>query len=470
MTLPRVASRAEPQRVIIVGGGLAGCEAAWQLAQRGFCPVLYEMRPKRTSPAHVSEHLAELVCSNSLGSRLVDRATGTLQAELQLAGSLLMRIAQETAIPAGGALAVDRSLFAERVTETINQHPNITVVREEMQRIPTEACIIASGPLTSPALAESIAQFSGSQHLYFYDAISPIVSRESIDMDIAYFANRFGRNDDRQGDYLNCPLNQEEYDGFIAALLQAETIELRDFEREDPQFFAGCLPIEALARRGRKALAFGPMRPVGLRNPKTGTLPYAVVQLRQDNLAGELYNMVGFQTNLRWPEQRCILRLIPGLEGAEFLRLGMMHRNTFLNTPELLHPTLASRKRPDLFFAGQITGVEGYVGNIATGLVAAINLARHLQHEPAWIPPRESMLGALCHYVTHAEPKHFQPMKANYGLLPALNPPIRNKRARYQSYAQRALTAMAESLRALADPGLPSQTDLPTQTLATAMS
>ena len=467
MTLPRVASQYNPLRVEIVGGGLAGSEAAWQLAQRGFHPVLYEMRPKLTSPAHISKNLAELVCSNSLGSRLVDRATGTLQAELQLAGSLLMRIAQETAIPAGGALAVDRTLFAERVTETICQHPNITVIREEVQTIPSTVCIIASGPLTSHALAESIAQFSGNQHLYFYDAIAPIVSRESINMDIAYYANRFGSKNDNRGDYLNCPLNQEEYDVFIDALLEAETIELHEFEKEDRQFFEGCLPIEALARRERRALSFGPMRPVGLRNPKTGTRPYAVVQLRQDNLAGELFNLVGFQTNLRWPEQRRILRMIPGLEQAEFFRLGMMHRNTFLNTPELLHPTLASRKRPDLFFAGQITGVEGYVGNIATGLLAAINLARHMHKQRPWIPPRESMLGALCHYVTHAEPKHFQPMKANYGLLPALSPPVRNKRARYQAYAQRALAAMAESLRALTDPLVPVHPAVETRTLAT---
>ena len=455
MITPVAASPNDLPAVTVVGGGLAGSEAAWQLAQRGFVTRLYEMRPARASPAHVSDRLAELVCSNSLGSRLPNRASGALQAELALAGSLLLRIAQDCALPAGGALAVDREAFADRVTCAITGHPRIEIIRREMPKIPSGPSVIASGPLTSPALTESIAALSGEQHLYFYDAISPIVSRESVNMDISFFANRYGRGVDASGDYLNCPLDRDEYERFVDALLAAETIELRDFEREDPRFFEGCLPLETLARRGREALAFGPMRPVGLRDPRTGQRPYAVVQLRRDDLAGDLYNLVGFQTNLRWPEQRRVLRLIPGLEHAEFLRLGMMHRNTFLNSPRLLWPTMAFRGRADLFFAGQITGVEGYVGNIATGLVAALNLARALRSEIPWIPPRESMLGALCHYVTHAEPAHFQPMKANFGIMPPLQPPVRNKRERYSAYAHRALAAMNVSLAALADPLLP---------------
>ena len=450
----------DAQPVIIIGGGLAGSEAAWQLAARGIHVALFEMRPKQSSPAHISDRLAELVCSNSLGSNRFDRASGTLQAELLLAGSLLLRIAQDSAIPAGSALAVDRELFSEHVTVMISQQPNIEIVREEVTEIPEEPCIIASGPLTSASLSDSIAAFSGAEHLYFYDAISPIVSRDSINLDIAYYANRYDRGENSFGDYLNCPLNRDEYERFVDSLLNAETIALRDFETEDPHFFEGCLPIEVLAQRGREALAYGPMRPVGLRDPRTGKRPYAVVQLRQDNLAGDLFNLVGFQTNLRWPEQRRILRLIPGLEQAEFLRMGMMHRNTFLNAPALLQPTMAARKRADVFFAGQITGVEGYVGNIATGLVAAINMARSINNERPWIPPRDSMLGALCHYVTHAESGHFQPMKANFGILPALEPPIRNKRERYAAYAQRALAAMEDSLRALADPLVPTQTNV----------
>lgn len=468
MIMPDAASRNRLPVVTVVGGGLAGSEAAWQLAERGFPTTLYEMRPNKTSPAHVSDRLAELVCSNSLGSRLPNRASGTLQAELMLAGSLLMRIAQDCAVPAGGALAVDRQAFADRVTSTISRHPNIEIIRREMPKIPSGPCIIASGPLTSSSLSESIASLNGEQHLYFYDAISPIVSRESINIEIAFNASRYDRGTENGGDYLNCPLDREEYHRFVDALLTAETIALRDFERDDPNFFEGCLPVETLARRGREALAFGPMRPVGLRNPRTGKRPYAVVQLRQDNLAGDLYNLVGFQTNLRWPEQRRVFRLIPGLEQAEFLRLGMMHRNTFLNSPLLLQPTMASRTRVDLFFAGQITGVEGYVGNIATGLVAALNLARVMRNESPWLPPKESMLGALCHYVTHAEPVHFQPMKANFGLLPALPTSIRNKRERYTAFSQRALAAMRDSLTSLADPLVPNDSVVTPSTLASA--
>lgn len=438
-------------RLMVIGGGLAGCEAAWQAAQRGVAVDLYEMRPQRQTPAHVSDRLAELVCSNSFGSQLPDRASGLLKAELDLLGSLILACAAETALPAGGALAVGREAFAERVTARIESHPLIRVIREEVTDIPADRpVIVASGPLTSDALASAIARLSGQGHLYFFDAIAPTVAADSIDMTIAFRASRYGRGASEEGDYLNCPLTQEEYDRFVDALLAAETIELRPFEQkmwEDPRFFEGCLPVEVIARRGRQALAFGPMRPVGLIDPRTGRRPYAVVQLRQDDLAGSLYNLVGFQTNLKWSEQRRVFSLIPGLEHAEFLRYGMMHRNTFINSPRLLLPTLQWRTRADLFFAGQLTGVEGYMGNAATGLLAGLNAARLIQGQEPLVLPPTTMLGALCHYVTHAAEQDFQPMKANFGLLPPLDKPIHNKRVRYQAYAERALNDLAAFLR-----------------------
>lgn len=440
--------------VVVIGGGLAGTEAAWQLAARGFEVNLYEMRPGRPTGAHISDRLAELVCSNSLGSRLIDRASGLLQAEIKLLGSLLIDCAEKAAVPAGGALAVDREVFAQTVTDAIQNHPNIQVIREEMTQIPDGPVIIASGPLTSPTLTAAIMQLTGQDHLYFYDAIAPIVVADSIDMSIAFRASRYGRGEDEEGDYINCPMNQEEYQRFVDALLQAERIELRDFEREDPQFFERCIPIEHIAERGPDTLAYGPMRPVGLRDPRTGQRPYAVVQLRQDNLIGSLYNIVGFQTNIRWGQQEQVLRLIPGLEKAEFARMGQMHRNTFINAPTLLRPTLQFRTRPDLYFAGQITGVEGYVGNIATGIVSAINLARTLSGQPEWILPQTSMLGALCHYVTHADPHDFQPMKANFGILPELSHRVKNKRERYGVYAERALRDLQAAVGTLEDPYL----------------
>ncbi len=440
------------ETVTIIGGGLAGSEAAWQLAERGRPVRLYEMRPVKTTGAHVSQQLAELVCSNSLGSKLPDRATGILQNEMKMMGSLLMRCAEGAAVPAGGALAVDRARFADEVTSAIAGHARIEVVRAEARQVPLDApAIVATGPLTSPALAEDIARLTGEDYLYFYDAISPIARAGSIDMTRAFRANRYGRGADG-GDYINCPMERDEYYRFVRALQAAETIELRDFEREDPNFFEGCVPIEALAKRGDDTLAFGPMRPVGLTNPHTGRRPHAVVQLRQDDLAGELYNIVGFQTNIRWKRQKEILRLIPGLEDADFIRMGQMHRNTFLNAPALLHPTMRFRSQAQLYFAGQITGVEGYVGNIATGVVAALNLSRQLGGLCEWIPPADTMLGALCHYVTHAEPKRFQPMKANLGILPPLREKIRNKAERRQAYARRADASMRASLLALADP------------------
>src|SRR5512139_3632232 len=428
-------------RLIVIGGGLAGTEAAWQAAERGIDVTLYEMRPQRTTPAHTTDQLAELICSNSLGSNLPDRASGLLKAELRLLDSLVMRVADETAVPAGGALAVDRERFAQQITDRIVQHPRIELRREEVKSIPAGPCIIASGPLTADDLANDIACLTEQRHLYFYDAIAPIVEAESIDMLIAFRQSRYEQAGDQQsaGDYLNCPFTKEEYDVFIDALVAAERIELRDFEREDAKFFEGCLPIEVLAKRGHDALAFGPMKPIGLHDPRTGRGPYAVVQLRQDNLAGTLYNIVGFQTNLKWPEQKRVFRLIPGLAKAEFMRYGMMHRNTFINSPRLLHPTMQFRTRADLFFAGQITGVEGYIGNAASGLVAGLNAARLLQGEALIEFPAATMIGALCYYVTHADPQDFQPMKANYGILPPLENSPRGKRDRYRAFSERAL-------------------------------
>jgi len=449
-------------RINVIGGGLAGTEAAWQLAQRGFAVKLYEMRPKKKTGAHVTDRLAELVCSNSLGSKLPDRATGLLQNEIRLLQSLLMDCALTAAIPAGGALAVDREVFAQTVTDRMSKHSNIDVIREEVTTLSDDPTIIATGPLTSDKLAQQIGELTGQDYLYFYDALSPIVIAETINMKIAFHANRYGRGENEEGDYINCPMTKSEYEQFVQILRSAETIELRDFEREDPNFFEGCVPVEQLAKRGDDTLAYGPMRPVGLRDPRTGQRPHAVVQLRRDNLAGSLYNIVGFQTNIRWGKQKEVLQLIPGLEDAEFIRFGQMHRNTFINSPTLLYPTMQFKKRDNLYFGGQITGVEGYVGNIATGLVAAINLARKLNGQTEWIPPRTSMLGSLCHYVTHSTPEDFQPMKANFGIVPDLETPIKNKRERYQAYAQRALQDLKQSINEMNDPYLVIEPDLPT--------
>ncbi len=435
----------EPFSAHVVGAGLAGSEAAWQLAERGHRVLLSEMRPRVPTPAHLTDRFAELVCSNSLGSDLPDRAGGLLHAEMRLLGSFIVACAEVARVPAGNALAVDRDRFAEEVTRRLSSHPNIEVRREEVTAVPQALpAVVASGPLTSPPLAASIRELTGTDALYFYDAIAPIVEHDSLDLSVCFRSSRYAEADQAEGDYLNCPLNREEYRRFVEALKAAERMPLRDFEQEDEQFFESCLPIEVLASRGDDALAFGPMRPVGLLDPRTGRRPHAVVQLRQDNLAGSLYNLVGFQTNVKWGEQERILRLIPGLERAEFVRLGQMHRNTFINSPRLLDPALFLRKRPDLFFAGQIVGVEGYAGNAATGLLAGINLARRLEGKPLLVLPRETMLGALCHYVTHAEPKHFQPMKANFGILPELPEAERprDKRLRAGAYSRRALAAM----------------------------
>lgn len=442
--------------LIIIGGGLAGSEAAWQAAEAGIHVKLYEMRPETSTGAHQTSNLAELICSNSLGSNLPDRASGLLKNELRRLGSLLIECAEATALPAGAALAVDRELFARTVTERIQNHPLIEVVRQEVTNIPDSPTIIASGPLTSSDLSKSLAELSGEEHLYFFDAIAPIVNYESINMEIAFRASRYGKGEKDEGDYINCPFTKEEYETFVNALLEAERIELRSFEDAIHKgvkagahhFFEGCLPVEIIAERGHDSLAFGPMRPVGLTDPRTGKRPYAVVQLRQDNLAGNLYNLVGFQTNLKFPEQRRVLRLIPGLENAEFERYGQMHRNTFLASPKLLRPTLQHKTRNDLFFAGQITGVEGYVGNIATGLLAGINASRLLKGQSHYTLPTTTMLGALCHYVTHANMADFQPMKANFGILPPLEQTGKKlgKRERGKAYADRAIVDLEKYL------------------------
>ena len=445
------------EELIVIGGGLAGSEAAWQAAERGIQVRLYEMRPVLGTGAHQSADLAELVCSNSLGSSQPDRASGVLKNELRRMGSLLLSCAEATALPAGNALAVDREAFARLVSERISAHPRIQLIREEVKSIPPGPTVIASGPLTSPDLSQALAALSGEEHLYFFDAIAPIIAVDSIDMNFAFRASRYDKGEQSEGDYINCPFTKEEYEAFVTALREAERIELHSFELalEDGvqagahRFFEGCLPVEVLARRGMDSLAFGPMRPVGLRDPRTGRRPHAVIQLRQDNLAGDLYNMVGFQTNLKFPEQRRVLRMVPGLAQAEFVRYGQMHRNTFIASPRLLRPTLQFHARDDLFFAGQITGVEGYMGNIATGLLAGWNAARLLQGQPALILPPTSMLGALCHYVTHADMKDFQPMKANFGILPPLAIAGRmGKRDRYQAYAARALEDLEACLHA----------------------
>ncbi len=447
----------------VIGAGLAGSEAAWQAAERGLKVVLYEMRPSIQTGAHTGAFLAELVCSNSLGSDLPDRAPGVLKTELRRMNSLLLRVAEETAVPAGGALAVDRDAFARRVTECIENHSGIRLVREEVTQIPDSPAIIATGPLTSPGLSRVIQTLSGQEHLYFYDAIAPIVMLESINLEIAYRASRYGRGDQEEGDYINCPMTREEYETFVDALLLAERIELKDFEREVEggvragahHFFEGCLPVEIIARRGREALAFGPMRPVGLIDPRTGRRPHAVVQLRQDNLAGTLYNLVGFQTNLKFTEQRRVFRMIPGLEEAEFMRYGQMHRNTFLYSPALLRPTLQWKDRDDLFFAGQITGVEGYAGNIATGLLAGWNAARVIQGKAPIVLPETTMSGALCHYITHASAADFQPMKANFGIFPPLDkgesPGRGGRRQRGAGYAERAARDLEIALSGMSE-------------------
>jgi methylenetetrahydrofolate--tRNA-(uracil-5-)-methyltransferase len=436
------------EELIVIGGGLSGCEAAWQAASRGIHVTLFEMRPEKTTGAHQTGDLAELVCSNSLGSTMPDRASGLLETELQRLGSLVVDCALKSAIPAGSALAVDRRQFSKLVTDQITSHPNIRVVRKEVIEIPSGPVILASGPLTSPGLSQNIQNLTGQENIFFFDAIAPIVSSESIDMKIAFRASRYGRGDHIEGDYINCPFSLEEYERFVSALLTAQRIELKDFETEINQgvsagashFFEGCLPVEVMASRGPQALAFGPMRPVGLRDPRTGQRPYAVIQLRQENLVADSFNLVGFQTNLSYEEQKRVFRLIPGLEKAEFVRLGQMHRNTFIASPLFLNPTLQFKPRPGLFMAGQITGVEGYLGNVATGWLAGVNSVRYLSGRNLLELPPTTMSGALTHFIAQSDIASFQPMKANFGILPPLQTQGKNKRIRASIYSERALT------------------------------
>jgi len=429
--------------VHVIGGGLAGTEAAWQAARAGVAVVLHEMRPARRSPAHHTAGLAELVCSNSFGARAPDRASGLLHEELRRLGSIVIRKADEHAVPAGGALAVDRTLFSEDLTRVVTSHPGVACRREEIRRLPeTGPVVVATGPLTSDALAAELQRFTGLDYLSFFDAASPIVEGDSLDRGIVFAASRYDRG---EAAYLNCPLNREEYRRFREALLHAEQAEVKAFERDSARFFEACLPIEELARRGEDTMRFGPMKPVGLHDPNrldaTGRprRPYAVVQLRQEDRSGKLFNLVGFQTNLKWGEQKRVFRLIPGLERAEFVRMGVMHRNTFLNAPELLDATLQFRRRPDLLAAGQLTGTEGYTAAAAGGWLAGTNAARLSRgRRPVSLPPT-TMLGALLHFIATASPRHFQPMPPNFGILPELDRRIRSKRDRYAAYARRAL-------------------------------
>jgi methylenetetrahydrofolate--tRNA-(uracil-5-)-methyltransferase len=421
--------------VTVIGAGLAGSEAAWQIARQGVPVTLYEMRPKVKTPAHHTDWFAELVCTNSLRSNSITNAVGLLKEEMRRLDSLILRAADAHAVPAGGALAVDREGFSNAVTETLAQHPLVEVRREEVTEIPDQGIVVvATGPLTSPALSESIRRFIGADYLYFYDAASPIVTKESIDMDKVYIASRYGKG---EAAYLNCPFDEEQFQAFYDALVQAETAPVHDFEEE--KYFEGCMPIEVMARRGAKTLLFGPMKPVGLEDPRTGRRPYAVVQLRQDNAAATLYNIVGFQTHLKWGEQKRVFRMIPGLENAEFVRYGVMHRNTYINSPTVLLPTYQTRRRPDLFFAGQMTGVEGYVESAAAGLVAGLNAGRLARGKDPVVPPPTTAIGSLAHYITHAAPDNFQPMNATFGLFPPLPERIKDKRERNQRLADRAL-------------------------------
>ncbi|HJG07960.1 MAG TPA: FADH(2)-oxidizing methylenetetrahydrofolate--tRNA-(uracil(54)-C(5))-methyltransferase TrmFO [Megamonas hypermegale] len=425
------------KKVIIVGAGMAGSEAAWQVANRGIKVDLYEMRPVKSTPAHKTDKFAELVCSNSLRGAGLENAVGLLKEEMRRLKSLIMESADINRVPAGGALAVDREGFSQYITDKVKNHPNITVINEEIAQIPTEEdaiTIIASGPLTSEVLAKSIKELTGQEYFYFYDAAAPLIAKESIDMSKAYRASRYGKG---TADYINCAMDKEQYEHFWHELVNAEMAPIKEFEKA--KFFEGCMPVEEMARRGEDTLLFGPLKPVGLEDPRTGKRPYAVVQLRQDNVADSLYNIVGFQTHLKWPEQKRVFGLIPGLENAEFVRYGVMHRNTFINSPELLRPTLQFYNRDDLLFAGQMTGVEGYVESAASGLVAGINAAYLAQGQEPVIFPKETAHGSMCNYITSAVAKHFQPMNANFGLMPPLEERIRDKKLKKQKIAQRAL-------------------------------
>ncbi len=437
--------------VQVIGSGLAGTEAAWQIAQAGIPVILHEMRPQRLSPAHHTEHLAELVCSNSFGALSSDRAAGLLHAELRQLNSIVIQKADQHAVPAGGALAVDRGVFSQDLTTTLDNHPLIDLRRQELPQIPEEGvAVLASGPMTSHDLTENLQQFTGMDYLSFFDAASPIVVGESINREMAFLASRYDRGD---AAYLNCPMNKEQYLQFWQALCSAEQAELKDFDQATAKFFEGCLPIEEMARRGEDTLRYGPLKPVGLfdarhgdfRAPENQALrPYAVVQLRQEDKAGKLWNMVGFQTNLRWGEQKRVFQMIPGLEQAEFVRMGVMHRNTFLNAPELLHPTLQFKQRSTLLAAGQLIGTEGYTAAVAGGWLAGTNAARIVLGLPPLVVPETTMMGSLFEFISSATPKHFQPMPPNFGILPDLPNRIRAKQERYGAYRDRALADLTD--------------------------
>ncbi len=430
------------EKVIIIGAGMAGSEAAWQVANRGIKVDLYEMRPVKNTPAHKTDLFAELVCSNSLRGAGMENAVGVLKEEMRRLGSVIMEAADATKVPAGGALAVDRKGFSQYITDKVTNHPNINVIHEELEEIPYEEnalTIVASGPLTAGKLAENIGELMGQKYFYFYDAAAPIVTLESVDMTKAWKASRYNKG---EAAYINCPMNKEEYLHFWNELVNSEKAETHNFEKE--VFFEGCMPVEEMASRGEDTLLFGPLKPVGLENPADGKLPYAVVQLRQDNADGTLYNIVGFQTHLKWGEQKRVFGLIPGLENAEFVRYGVMHRNTFINSPEKMRPTLQFKDNDKLFFAGQMTGVEGYVESASSGLVAGINAARICQGLEPVVFPAETAHGSLCHYITTAPAKHFQPMNVNFGIMSPIKERIRDKKQKKMMIAERALRMLEE--------------------------
>jgi len=431
-------------KVNIIGAGLAGAECALQLAKRGIKVDLYEMRPEKKTGAHTSEDFAEFVCSNSLGSYDITNASGLLKREMEMLGGELIKIAYECQVPAGGALAIDRELFSARVTALIEQNENINIIRKEITQIPEGPTIIASGPLTSDTLANAIKEFTQSEHLHFFDAIAPIVEKDSINMDVAFYANRYDKGD---ATYINCPMNKEQYEKFYDILTNAPKIELKEFEK-NAKFFESCLPVEVIASRGVDTLRFGPMKPVGLIDKRTGEENYAVVQLRQDNSAKTLYNLVGFQTNLKWPSQKELLNSIPGLENVNIIRYGVMHRNTFINSPKVLNATLQTRTRPDLFFAGQITGTEGYTESIATGLLAGINMAKFIKGEELLTLPKETILGALTNYISDPAHEKFQPINSNWGIVEPIDRALipkherKNKKFKNELLAKRSIESL----------------------------